>query len=182
MLRIVTHFPLAAMEVMMEETFGPVVGIQKVVFFSTLPRVLILKAFIRQVSSDEEALKLMNDSPYGLTASVWTNAEKNPDSQEAFLNLIDELQTGTVFLNRYASLLCCGISDNLLTTHAYPTPDSCDFLDPALAWTGVKNSGRGISLSKFGTLNDCRRELASGRSQGLLIQVTTSSRGRSRCT
>ncbi|EIM92724.1 succinate semialdehyde dehydrogenase [Stereum hirsutum FP-91666 SS1] len=96
-----------SMEVMMEETFGPVVGIQK-------------------VSSDEEAVKLMNDSPYGLTASVWTNAEKNADSQEAFLNLIDELQTGTVFLNR------------------------CDFLDPALAWTGVKNSGRGISLSKFG--------------------------------
>jgi len=68
----------------------------------------------------------MNDSPYGLTASVWTNAETNPESQDAFLKLVDELHTGTVFLNR------------------------CDYLDPALAWTGVKNSGRGVSLSKFG--------------------------------
>ncbi|KAF7973825.1 hypothetical protein HWV62_14214 [Athelia sp. TMB] len=95
------------MDVMMEETFGPVVGIQK-------------------VSGDEEAVKLMNDSPYGLTASVWTNASAHPESQEAFLGLVDELETGTVFLNR------------------------CDFLDPALAWTGVKDSGRGVSLSKFG--------------------------------
>ncbi|KAJ7593382.1 Aldehyde/histidinol dehydrogenase [Mycena floridula] len=95
------------MDVMMEETFGPVVGIQK-------------------VTSDEEAIKLMNDSPYGLTASIWTNAADHPESQEAFVNIADELETGTVFLNR------------------------CDFLDPALAWTGVKNSGRGISLSKFG--------------------------------
>lgn len=81
---------------------------------------------VLQVSSDEEALKLMNDSQYGLTASIWTNAEKNPASEEAFLRLTDELQTGTVFLNR------------------------CDYLDPALAWTGVKDSGRGVSLSKFG--------------------------------
>jgi len=95
------------MEVMMEETFGPVVGIQK-------------------VSSDEEAIKLMNDSPYGLTASVWTNAAAHPESEAAFLKMVDELHTGTVFLNR------------------------CDSLDPALAWTGVKDSGRGVSLSKFG--------------------------------
>ncbi|KAF8840435.1 succinate semialdehyde dehydrogenase [Paxillus ammoniavirescens] len=95
------------MDIMMEETFGPVVGIQK-------------------VSSDEDAIRLMNDSPYGLTASVWTNAEEHSESQEAFLRIVDELQTGTVFLNR------------------------CDFLDPALSWTGVKNSGRGVSLSKFG--------------------------------
>ncbi|KAI0304764.1 succinate semialdehyde dehydrogenase [Russula brevipes] len=95
------------MEVMMVETFGPVIGIQK-------------------VSNDDEAVRLMNDSPYGLTASVWTNAETNPESQNAFLKLVDELHTGTVFLNR------------------------CDYLDPALAWTGVKNSGRGVSLSKFG--------------------------------
>ncbi|EGN97486.1 hypothetical protein SERLA73DRAFT_184210 [Serpula lacrymans var. lacrymans S7.3] len=96
-----------SMDVMMEETFGPVVGIQK-------------------VSSDDEAIRLMNDSPYGLTASIWTNAEANAESEAAFLRITDELQAGTVFLNR------------------------CDFLDPALAWTGVKNSGRGISLSKFG--------------------------------
>ncbi|KAF8067591.1 succinate semialdehyde dehydrogenase [Lyophyllum atratum] len=97
-----------SMDIMKEETFGPVIGIQKV------------------VSSDAEALALMNDSPYGLTASVWTNVEKNPASEEAFLRFVDELETGTVFLNR------------------------CDYLDPALAWTGVKNSGRGVSLSKFG--------------------------------
>jgi len=95
------------MDVMMEETFGPVVGIQK-------------------VSSDEEAIRLMNDSPYGLTASVWTNAAAHPESEQAFIKLVDELHTGTVFLNR------------------------CDTLDPALAWTGVKDSGRGVSLSKFG--------------------------------
>ncbi|KAI0739470.1 succinate semialdehyde dehydrogenase [Daedaleopsis nitida] len=95
------------MEIMMEETFGPVIGIQK-------------------VASDVEAIALMNDSPYGLTASIWTNAAANPESQEAFLGMADELHTGTVFLNR------------------------CDYLDPALAWTGVKNSGRGVSLSKFG--------------------------------
>jgi len=95
------------MDVMIIESFGPVVGIQK-------------------VSSDEEAIRLMNDSPYGLTASIWTNAEKNTESQDVFLKMVDELDTGTVFLNR------------------------CDSLDPALAWTGVKNSGRGISLSKFG--------------------------------
>ncbi|KAK7046778.1 aldehyde dehydrogenase [Favolaschia claudopus] len=95
------------MDIMMEETFGPVVGIQK-------------------VSSDEEAVKLMNDSPYGLTASIWTNAAEHPESEEAFLKLEDQIECGTVFLNR------------------------CDYLDPALAWTGVKNSGRGVSLSKFG--------------------------------
>ncbi|KIM87724.1 hypothetical protein PILCRDRAFT_258948 [Piloderma croceum F 1598] len=95
------------MDVMTEETFGPVVGIQK-------------------VSSDEEAIGLMNDSPYGLTASIWTNAAAHPESEDAFIKLADELHTGTVFLNR------------------------CDVLDPALAWTGVKDSGRGVSLSKFG--------------------------------
>ncbi|KAF9493766.1 ALDH-like protein [Pleurotus eryngii] len=90
-----------------EETFGPVVGIQR-------------------VSSDDEAVRFMNDSPYGLTASIWTNASANPDSEEAFLKIADAIETGTLFLNR------------------------CDYLDPALAWTGVKNSGRGVSLSKFG--------------------------------
>ncbi len=56
---------------------------------------------LAQVSSDDEALKLMNDSPYGLTASVWTNAAANPASEAAFLRFADELETGTVFLNRY---------------------------------------------------------------------------------
>jgi acyl-CoA reductase-like NAD-dependent aldehyde dehydrogenase len=53
-----------------------------------------------QVSSDEEAVNLMNDSSYGLTASVWTNIERNPESEKVFLRFVDELETGTVFLNR----------------------------------------------------------------------------------
>ncbi|EDR09482.1 NAD-aldehyde dehydrogenase [Laccaria bicolor S238N-H82] len=96
-----------SMDVMMEETFGPVVGIQS-------------------VASVDEAVRLMNDSPYGLTASVWTDVEANPQS-EVFNKFVNELETGTVFLN-----------------------SRCDYLDPALAWTGVKDSGRGVSLSKFG--------------------------------
>ena len=92
-----------SMRVMREETFGPVVGIMKVV-------------------DDEQALRLMNDSDYGLTASVWTR------DADAALALGERLDTGTVFMNR------------------------CDYLDPALAWTGVKNSGRGCTLSKFGYL------------------------------
>jgi acyl-CoA reductase-like NAD-dependent aldehyde dehydrogenase len=100
-----TARPFLAMEVMKEETFGPVVGIMS-------------------VPSDDAALELMNDSPYGLTASIWTSAQ--PDSEVAFLKFVNELEAGTVFLNR------------------------CDYLDPALAWTGVKDSGRGVSLSKYG--------------------------------
>jgi acyl-CoA reductase-like NAD-dependent aldehyde dehydrogenase len=93
----VTH----RMGVMREESFGPVVGIMK-------------------VASDEQALDLMNDSPYGLTAAIWT---QDVDAARA---IGDQLQTGTVFMNR------------------------CDYLDPALTWTGVKSSGRGATLSKMG--------------------------------
>ncbi len=89
------------MIVMTEETFGPVVGIMP-------------------VRDDDEAVALMNDSRYGLTASVWT-----ADS-DAALRIGGDLETGTVFMNR------------------------CDYLDPALAWTGIKDSGRGCSLSKLG--------------------------------
>lgn len=89
------------MTVMMEESFGPVVGIMK-------------------VKSDEEALKLMNDSPYGLTCSIWTN------DAAAAEKMGEDLETGTVFLNR------------------------CDYLDPGLPWTGVKDTGRGASLSMVG--------------------------------
>jgi acyl-CoA reductase-like NAD-dependent aldehyde dehydrogenase len=106
------------MEVMMEETFGPVVGIMKV-HYSFISGSAIVHVFIK-VKSDEEAVKLMNDSPYGLTASIWTSSEAY------FLSLIDSLETGTVYQNR------------------------CDYLDPALAWTGVKHSGRGVSLSIYG--------------------------------
>ena len=62
----------------------------------------------------------MNDSPYGLTAAIWT---QDVDAARA---IGDEIQTGTVFMNR------------------------CDYLDPALAWTGVKDTGRGATLSKVG--------------------------------
>ncbi|PAU88758.1 aldehyde dehydrogenase [Pseudomonas sp. WN033] len=89
------------MRVMTEETFGPVVGIQR-------------------VSSDDEALALMNDSEFGLTAAIFSQNEP------AALALAERIDTGTVFLNR------------------------CDYLDPALAWTGVKNSGRGCTLSSIG--------------------------------
>lgn len=89
------------MRIMTQESFGPVVGIQS-------------------VESDEEALQLMNDSEYGLTASIWTK-----DKNKA-LELAENLETGTCFMNR------------------------CDYLDPALAWVGVKNSGRGCTLSSMG--------------------------------
>jgi acyl-CoA reductase-like NAD-dependent aldehyde dehydrogenase len=55
-----------------------------------------------QVASDAEAVKLMNDSPYGLTASIWTDAAAHPESEAAFLELEAQLQCGTVFLNRCA--------------------------------------------------------------------------------
>jgi len=89
------------MEVMREESFGPVVGIMK-------------------VRDDEEAITLMNDSPYGLTASIWTR------DMERAAELGSRIETGTVFMNR------------------------CDYLDPYLTWTGVKDTGRGSALSKYG--------------------------------
>jgi acyl-CoA reductase-like NAD-dependent aldehyde dehydrogenase len=89
------------MEVMREESFGPVVGIMK-------------------VRDDEEAVTLMNDSPYGLTASIWT---RDADRAAA---IGSQIETGTVYMNR------------------------CDYLDPHLVWTGVKDTGRGAALSKYG--------------------------------
>ena len=90
-----------SMDIMTEETFAPVVGIMP-------------------VSGDEEAIRLMNDSQYGLTASIWTS------DVDAALQIGEQVETGTWFMNR------------------------CDYLDPALAWTGVKNSGRGCTLSVVG--------------------------------
>ncbi|MHB1858107.1 MAG: aldehyde dehydrogenase family protein, partial [Acidobacteriaceae bacterium] len=90
-----------SMSIMMEETFGPAVGIMK-------------------VKSDNEALKLMNESPFGLTASLWT---ADAEAAEA---IGQEIDTGTVFLNR------------------------CDYIDPGLPWNGVKDTGRGASLSVVG--------------------------------
>jgi acyl-CoA reductase-like NAD-dependent aldehyde dehydrogenase len=90
-----------SMRVMTEESFGPVVGIQR-------------------VADDDEAIALMNDSEFGLTAVIFTA------DIEAGMALGERVQTGTLFVNR------------------------CDYLDPALAWTGIKNSGRGCTLSSVG--------------------------------
>jgi acyl-CoA reductase-like NAD-dependent aldehyde dehydrogenase len=106
------------MSIMMEETFGPVVGVMKVCHVSPLT----FSILTNQVSSDAEAIKLMNDTPFGLTASIWTD----PASLEVFEQLSDELDTGTVYLN------------------------GADFVDANLAWAGVKDSGRGRALSKLG--------------------------------
>lgn len=89
------------MAVMREETFGPVMT-------------------VTPVSGDDEAIRLINDSRYGLTSSVWTT---DPD---AALRIGDRIEAGTWFMNR------------------------CDYLDPGLAWTGVKDSGRGCTLSRLG--------------------------------
>ncbi len=89
------------MSIMMDESFGPVIGIMA-------------------VYGDDEAVALMNDSPFGLTASIWTGDE------EAAFRIGSQVETGTLFMNR------------------------CDYLDPALAWTGIKNSGRGSTLSQVG--------------------------------
>lgn len=72
------------------------------------------------VKSDQEAVSLINDSEFGLTASIWTC-----DSVSA-AKIGDQLEVGTVFMNR------------------------CDYLDPSLPWIGVKNSGRGCTLSSLG--------------------------------
>lgn len=90
-----------SMRIMTEETFGPAVGIMP-------------------VASDEEAIRLMNDSEYGLTAAIWSS------EVDAAIRIGDQINTGTWYMNR------------------------CDYLDPALAWTGVKDSGRGCTLSVVG--------------------------------
>jgi acyl-CoA reductase-like NAD-dependent aldehyde dehydrogenase len=90
-----------SMRVMREESFGPVIGIMA-------------------VDSDDDAIALMNDSDYGLTASVWTA------DLDAAARIGDRIDTGTVYANR------------------------CDYVDPALAWTGVKDTGHGATLSPLG--------------------------------
>ena len=92
------------MRIMKDETFGPVVCIMP-------------------VSSDEEAISLMNDSEFGLTASLWTKDVGRAEK------IADQIETGTVFLNR------------------------ADYLDPALCWTGCKNTGSGGGLSIIGYHN-----------------------------
>ena len=92
------------MSVMREESFGPIVGIMK-------------------VRDDDEAIELMNDSPYGLTASLWTS------DVERAAALGKRIETGTLFMNR------------------------CDYVDPGLVWTGVKNTGKGGAMSRIGYEN-----------------------------
>jgi len=89
---------------MQEESFGPVIG-------------------ITPVSGDEEAIQYMNDSAYGLTASIWTS-----DFARA-VRIGEQIATGTFYMNR------------------------CDYLDPALPWCGVKDTGRGATLSHHGFLH-----------------------------
>ena len=92
------------MRIMREESFGPVVGIMS-------------------VKNDEEAIKLMNDSDFGLTASLWTDEINRAET------IADRIDTGTAFMNR------------------------ADYLDPALCWTGCKDTGRGGGLSMIGYHN-----------------------------
>ena len=87
-----------SMNIMKEESFGPVLPIQR-------------------VESERDAIKLMNDSEYGLTAAIFTNKVQKAEK------LGKQIETGTVFMNR------------------------CDYLDPILPWTGVKDTGKGVSLS-----------------------------------
>lgn len=93
-----------SMRVMQEESFGPVVGIMP-------------------VKDDAEAIALMNDSDFGLTASLWTHDAKRAEA------IADQIETGTVFMNR------------------------ADYLDPGLCWTGCKDTGRGGGLSVIGYHN-----------------------------
>ena len=92
------------MRVMRDESFGPVVGIMK-------------------VDNDAEAIALMNDSCFGLTASLWTQ------DIDRGRTIGEQLETGVVFMNR------------------------CDYLDPALCWTGCKDTGRGGAMSVIGYHN-----------------------------
>lgn len=92
------------MRIMREESFGPVVGIMS-------------------VKNDKEAIKLMNDSKFGLTASLWTEDINRAEA------IADRIDTGTAFMNR------------------------ADYLDPALCWTGCKDTGRGGGLSMIGYHN-----------------------------
>ena len=92
------------MRVMRDESFGPVVGIMP-------------------VRDDAEAIRMMNDSHFGLTASVWTGDVARAEA------IADQIETGTVFMNR------------------------ADYLDPGLCWTGCKDTGRGGGLSLIGYHN-----------------------------
>ena len=106
------------MDVMNDETFGPVIPVMR-------------------VGNDEEAIRLMNDSEFGLTASIWTKDIAKGEE------LAEQVEAGTVFVNRCdfpSPVSCC----------TYPTAQIYSYVSQDLAWTGWKNSGKGVTLSKFG--------------------------------
>jgi len=102
---------------MQEESFGPIVP-------------------VASVASDDEALSRMNDTRYGLSASVWTRSSERAERFATYL------EAGTVYQNR------------------------CDYLDPALPWTGWKESGMGSTLSRYGFLHLTKRKSIHFRSSG----------------
>jgi acyl-CoA reductase-like NAD-dependent aldehyde dehydrogenase len=89
------------MRVMREESFGPIIGIQK-------------------VRDDAEALRLMNDTAYGLTAGVYTRDEARA------MRLLAGVHAGTAYWN------------------------CCDRVSPRLPWSGLGHSGVGVTLSTYG--------------------------------
>jgi len=89
------------MLLMREESFGPIIGIQS-------------------VENDEEAVRLMNDNDYGLTAGVYSKDEQRAK------NILTQIESGTVYWN------------------------CCDRVSPPLPWSGRKGSGIGSTLSKVG--------------------------------
>ena len=106
------------MDVMNDETFGPVIPVMR-------------------VGNDEEAIRLMNDSEFGLTASIWTKDIAKGEE------LAEQVEAGTVFVNRCdfpSPVSCC----------TYPTAKVYSYVSQDLAWTGWKNSGKGVTLSRFG--------------------------------
>ena len=109
----------------MDETGSPYMAPQVLTQVDHRMRVMTEESFgpvvgIMKVANDNEAINLMNDSDLGLTAAIYTQ-----DIDQG-IELGDQIETGTFFINR------------------------CDYLDPALAWTGVKNTGRGCTLSSLG--------------------------------
>ena len=106
------------MDVMNDETFGPVIPVMR-------------------VGDDEEAIRLMNDSEFGLTASIWTkDAAKGEE-------LAEQVEAGTVFVNR------CDFPSPV-SRRVHLISKACAYICQDLAWTGWKNSGKGVTLSKFG--------------------------------
>ena len=104
------------LSIMQEENFGPLLPVMK-------------------VTDDTEAIRHINDSPYGLTSVICTSDQSRAES------FAQQVKAGTIFMNR------------------------CDYLDPALPWSGVKASGKGSSLSRYGLLAMTRPKAIHFRTQ-----------------